>query len=175
MNHHDALKKFGITSQSPAVIVGTDAHAGAGEPITVRSPIDGRVGRTLVTQGNLVGYSEPTLLTTVVKVDPIYVDFEVTEREYLDYQKQIRDRGAPLAIERRIPVEVGLENERGYPHVGVLDFRDNRVDPDTGTLALRGRLPNPDRVLTPGLYARVRVPIGAPSTWRICEAVRPIL
>jgi membrane fusion protein, multidrug efflux system len=128
----------------------------------VRAPIGGRISRTLVTEGNLVGSSEPTLLTTIVRLDPMYVYFDVPERNYLEYGGRIREEGAATAAERTIPVYVGLANESGFPHTGVINFRDNRADPGTGTILLRGELPNPDRVLTPGLFARVRVPVGKP-------------
>ncbi len=129
----------------------------------IYAPIPGRVGRTLVTQGNLVGQSEPTLLTTVVRMDPVYVYFEAPERDYLDYQKLIREQGAPAAGQATVPLEVGLANEEDYPHKGVLEFRNNVIEQGTGTIQLRGQLPNPDRLLTPGLFARVRVPFGGPK------------
>lgn len=128
----------------------------------IYSPIDGRIGRTLVTVGNLVGYSEPTLLTTIVKLQPIYVYFEVPERDFLEYQTMMREEGIGGATDRTIPVYVGLDTEDGYPHQGVVDFRDSRVDSGTGTLEVRGELPNTNLMLIPGLYARVRVPIGRP-------------
>lgn len=126
----------------------------------IYSPIDGRISKTLVTEGNLVGYNEPTLLTSIVRLDPAYVYFEATEREYLHYQQLIREEGVASATEDKIPVFVALINETGYPHEGVLNFRDNRVDPGTGTVLLRGEIPNNKRELIPGLFAHVRVPIG---------------
>jgi len=130
---------------------------------TIRAQIGGRISRTQVTVGNLVGVNEPTLLTTIVRVDPVYVYFEAPERDFLDYQEMLKSQQSlPTAGEKRVPVSVGLENQQGHPHQGVIDFRDNRVDPGTGTIQLRGTLPNPDRVLTPGLFARVRVPFGLP-------------
>jgi RND family efflux transporter MFP subunit len=128
----------------------------------IEAPISGRIGRTLVTTGNLVGYNEPTLLTTIVAMDPIYVYFDATERGLLDYERRIREEGAARANERKIPLYVGLENEEGYPHEGIIDFRENRVDPGTGTILIRGVLDNDNRTITPGMFARVRVPIGAP-------------
>jgi len=128
---------------------------------TIRAPIDGRVGRTLVTEGNLVGFNEPTLLTTIVSLDPMYVYFEVPERDFLEYQTMIREQAAPTAEAAKVPVSVGLATEEGFPHEGIIEFRNNEVQRGTGTMQLRGRLPNPDRVLTPGLFARVRVPVGA--------------
>jgi len=127
----------------------------------IYAPISGRVGRTLVTQGNLVGAGESTLLTTIVAVDPVYVYFEVAERDFLDYQKMIREQGLPSAQQGKVPVYVGLANEEGFPHEGTIEFRNNQVELGTGTIQLRGQLPNPDRLLTPGLFTRVRVPIGA--------------
>jgi RND family efflux transporter MFP subunit len=128
----------------------------------IAAPIDGQISRTLVTEGNLVGYNEPTLLTTIVSVDPIYVYFDATERGLLDYQRRIREQGAARATDGKIPVFAGLETEKGYPHEGVIEFRENRVDPGTGTILLRGVFENKDRLMTPGMFVRVRVPIGQP-------------
>ena len=80
----------------------------------------------------------------------------------MEYEKLVREQGYQSATQGKIPVSVGLTAEQGHPHPGVIDFRDNRVDPGTGTILLRAVLPNPDRVLTPGLFARVRAPIGKP-------------
>lgn len=115
----------------------------------VRSPIEGRIGRALVTRGNLVE-ATATLLTTVVSLDPVHVYFESDERAYLR-SKDLARRGA------RNPVFVGLSNEQGYPHRGIMDFVDNQLNPDTGTIRARALLGNADRVFTPGLFARVRV------------------
>ena len=127
----------------------------------IRAPISGRISRTLITKGNLVGQDQPTLLTTIVSVDPLHVYFDAPERDLLKYQPTMRAKGVPEAI-----VEIGVATEGGYPHEGRIDFQENRVDVGTGTVRLRGRIPNPTtgsrntRVLYPGLYARVRVPIG---------------
>ena len=114
----------------------------------VRSPIAGRAGRAQVTAGNLV---EPgtTLLTTVVSLDPVYVYFEGDERIYL--------RSADFANRDAHKVFVGLSNEDGYPHEGALDFVDNQLNPETGTIRGRAVLDNADRTFTPGLFARVRL------------------
>jgi len=114
-----------------------------------------------VTVGNLVGYSEPTLLTTVMRLDPIYVYFDAPERNFLEYQALVREQGAATAEQRKVPLEVGLETEKDFPHHGVIDFRESRVDAGTGTVTLRGVLSNTDRLLVPGLFARIRVPVGA--------------
>jgi RND family efflux transporter MFP subunit len=129
----------------------------------IYAPISGRISRTLVTVGNLVGSSEPTLLTTIVRMDPIYVYFDVPEINFLQYQQLIRTQGAPAATEAKVPVFVGLPSEQGYPHEGVINFRDSQVDPGTGTIVVRGELPNSDWLLIPGLFVRIRVPIGKPQ------------
>lgn len=119
----------------------------------VRSPINGRAGRVLVTAGNLA-QADGTLLTTVVSQDPVYVDFEADERAWLRYARQAGD-GQRAVV--RNPVQVGLASEDGYPHTGTVASVDNRMDPGTGTIRARARVPNPDRVLMPGLFARVRL------------------
>jgi len=133
----------------------------------VRAPIDGRVSRAEITAGNLVtvGASGGPILTTIVSVDPMYVYFDVDERSVLRFRKATIERAGragPEAVrEQRVPLQVGLAGERGFPHQGLLDFVDNRVDPATGTLQVRAVLPNPDRYLTPGLFVRVRLPVSA--------------
>ena len=124
------------------------------------SPIDGVIGRTLVTRGNLVGYNEPTLLTTIVRSDPIYVYFDLPERLKLEYDQLVRHQGA-TALDARVPAHVGLVIDKGYPHHGVIDFYDNMVDPGTGTIRIRAVVENKAGILTPGLFCRVKIPIGA--------------
>ena len=119
----------------------------------VRSPIDGRAGRAMATTGNLA-QADTTLLTTVVSQDPVYVNFETDEQSFLRYGEMAR-RGERASSSNL--VRIGLANESGYPHEGVVDFIDNRVDPTTGTIRARAVLPNPDRTFTPGLFARVRL------------------
>ena len=119
----------------------------------VRSPIDGRAGRALVTVGNLA-QADSTLLTTLVSLDPMYVYFEADEQTFLDYSAAAR-RGQHRTTTS--PVRVGLANETGFPHPGTVDFVDNQVDPRTGTIRARAVVPNGDRSLTPGLFARVQL------------------
>jgi multidrug efflux system membrane fusion protein len=119
----------------------------------VRSPIDGRAGRAMVTTGNLA-QADATLLTTVVSMDPVHVYFETDEQTYLRYNQLARDGNRENGANA---VRVGLANEAGHPHAGSVDFTDNRVDPATGTIRARAVLPNPDRVFTPGLFARVQL------------------
>lgn len=125
----------------------------------VRSPIAGRAGRAMVTEGNLA-QADTTLLTTVVSVDPMYVYFDASEQLYLREMERARagtgqDAGAGEAA--GAPVRVGLADETGYPHPGTLDFIDNQLDPTTGTIRARAVVPNPDHALTPGLFARVQM------------------
>lgn len=124
----------------------------------VRAPISGRAGRALVTVGNLVS-SEGTenILTTLVSLDPMHVHFDSDERTYLRYAQMVRTGERPDERNGGVPVNIGLVGEDGHPHVGQVDFIDNRVDPDSGTIRARATLSNPDGLLTPGLYARVRL------------------
>jgi len=127
----------------------------------VSSPIDGRAGRYDMTAGNLARQDD-TLLTTIVSVDPIYAYFDVDENTLLYVRKLIREGRAKSARDFPLPVQLQLANEDGYPHEGTINFVDNQVNPKTGTLRLRGVFPNHPEALTPGLFARVRVPIGGP-------------
>lgn len=115
----------------------------------VRAPISGLAGRALVTAGNLVS-SGQTPLTTVVSVDPVHVYFQADEQVFLGSVDLAR-RGAQNTV------HVGLADENGFPHEGVLDFVDNQVDPQTGTIRARAVVSNEDRRFTPGLFARVRL------------------
>ena len=119
----------------------------------VRAPIAGRTGQALVSVGDYVAAGPaPTLLTTVVSVDPVYVYFTTDEHTYLRFASQAL--GASVGV--------GVGDEAGYPHTGKIDFIDNRVDAATGTIRLRAVVPNPDKRLTPGLYARVQLGEGKP-------------
>jgi RND family efflux transporter MFP subunit len=124
----------------------------------VRSPISGRVSNALVTPGNLVqgGAPEPTLLTTVVSMDPMYLYFDSDEQTYLRYASLAKSSGTNWRT-ARLPVYLGLANESGFPHEGRLDFVDNQVDPNTGTIRTRAVFSNKSRALTPGLFARVKL------------------
>ncbi len=125
----------------------------------VTAPFDGIVSTHLVSVGELVGVSSPTQLATIVQLDPIYVNFSVSEQDVLRVREEARRRGLTVNDLRQLPIEVGLQTETGYPHKGNLDYVAPSVDASTGTLLVRGRLPNPDRALLPGFYVRVRVPI----------------
>jgi multidrug efflux system membrane fusion protein len=119
----------------------------------VRSPIDGRTSRAQLTRGNLA-QADQTVLTTVVSQDPVYVYFDCDEQSYLRFQERAH-RGSGVSSAN--PVHVALANETGFPHAGRVDFLDNQVNAATGTIRARVVLNNPDRIFTPGLYARVRL------------------
>lgn len=129
---------------------------------TVTAPISGRVGRALVTEGNLIqsGQNGGTLLTTIVPVDPMYAYFDVDEGTVLRVRQMIRDGKANSAREAELPAFLGLANEHGFAHQGTINFVDNQVNPKTGTLRLRGVFANKEETLAPGYFVRVRVPIG---------------
>lgn len=133
----------------------------------ITAPISGKLSRTQVDEGNLVnsGGGE-TLLTTLVSLDPIYVYFNVDERSLLRYRKQHRREKAnspePPIKDLHIPVEIALEGEDGYPHKGEIDFADNRINANTGTIQVRGVLSNTERLFDDGMRTRVRVPIQDP-------------
>ena len=97
------------------------------------------------------------MLTTLVSIDPIYVRFDGDEQAYLRYEKEAKDRAVSGQKDAQSPVLVGLANEAGFPHTGVMVFQDNEVDPQTGTIRTRAKLDNHDRTFTPGLFARVRL------------------
>ncbi|MGH7628680.1 MAG: efflux RND transporter periplasmic adaptor subunit [Gemmatimonadales bacterium] len=125
----------------------------------VRSPISGRVSRAEITQGNLVqaGPPDATLLTTVVSLDPVYVYFEGDEQTYLRYGDLARAGARPSSRDTRNPIQLGLANEQGFPHTGYVDFVDNQLNPETGTIRARGVFSNKDRAFTPGLFARLKL------------------
>jgi membrane fusion protein, multidrug efflux system len=127
----------------------------------VLAPIRGQIGRRLITVGNLVqGAGVPTLLTTIVSQDPVYCYFDVEEGAFLRYLKDGATRkkgGKALNIE----CELSLQGESGFPHKGQIDFFDNRVDRQMGSIRVRGVLANPDRNLVPGFFANVRIPAGS--------------
>lgn len=132
----------------------------------IRSPIAGRISKTNVTKGNLISALDGATLTTIVSIDPVYVEFDADERSILTVKTARAKEGLHLGsgnvIDEKIPIEVGLVTDEGYPHPGILEFVDNQVDPSTGTMHLRGKVSNPENPLLPGLFVRVRVQIGAP-------------
>lgn len=135
----------------------------------VTAPVAGRVSKAEVTTGNLVvvGATGGPLLTTVVSLDPIYVDFDADERALIRFRKAAIARDGVSTPENvraaTLPVFVGLADEPDFPHQGTIDFLDNQVDPSTGTIHVRAVLPNKDGLLTPGLFVRVRMPVSEPK------------
>jgi multidrug efflux system membrane fusion protein len=127
----------------------------------IRAPITGRIGRNLVSEGNLVN-ANATLLTTIVSLDPIYFYFDIDERSYLAYTRTSRSDNRPSERDGGYDVKVSVTDETIPPFAGRLDFLDNRVDPATGTIRGRAVLANKDFFLTPGLFGTVGVP-GSPS------------
>lgn len=133
---------------------------------TITSPIDGRISRTQLTVGNLV-QADQTLLTTVVSQDPMYVYFDVDEHTMLRVTRaHLNDKDNAIQA-KKVPVLMGLPDEEGFPHKGVIDFANNVVDSSTGTVTVRGVVANPagpsgTRLLRPGMFVRVRLPLGKP-------------
>jgi RND family efflux transporter MFP subunit len=124
----------------------------------VTAPFDGIVTAHLVSVGELVGTS-PTQLATIVQLEPIYVNFNISEADVLRVRAEMRRRGLSPADLKKIPAEVGLQSETGYPHKGLLDYAAPTLNTATGTLAVRAIFPNTDRALLPGNFVRVRVPV----------------
>jgi RND family efflux transporter MFP subunit len=124
----------------------------------VTAPFDGYVTAHLVSVGELVGASSPTQLASIVALDPIYVNFNVNEQDVLRIRAEAARRGVTVAELRQLPVQVGLQTEQGYPHEGKLDYIAPAINQSTGTLPVRGIVPNPNRQMLPGYFVRVRVP-----------------
>jgi multidrug efflux system membrane fusion protein len=122
----------------------------------ITSPIAGRISRKLVDVGNLVGASEMTLLTNIVKIEPIDVYFNVSENILI---KELRSRPDKKTY-REQSFEVGLSEDKGYPFKGEIDFLENRLDDSTGTIEIRGKLANEDNSILPGMFVKIRVPAG---------------
>lgn len=130
----------------------------------LRAPVSGRIGDRKVSVGNLVtggsgGSSTNTLMATVVSIDPIYFEFTYDEASYLRYQRMSKAMGD---AGKAIPIRIGLIDEKGFPHEGKLDFVDNQISGETGTIRGRAVVANPDAVFTPGMFGRIQVPSSAP-------------
>ncbi len=125
----------------------------------IKSPIKGRIGRNLIDIGNIVsgGSAESTLLATIVSLDPIHFYFTADERAFLKYVRLAKEGSRPSSRTTANPVQLELADEDGFPHHGVMDFVDNRVDEATGTMQARAIFENPDLLLTPGLFAKIRL------------------
>jgi multidrug efflux system membrane fusion protein len=134
----------------------------------VTAPIDGMIGRYYYTRGNLVNQDQ-TLLTTIVSLDPMWVYFDMDEPTLLRIRRAINEGRIKVVQDRsKVPVYIGLQGEEGFPHQGAFSFVNNQVNPATGSIAVRAVLPNPrpangTRLLSPGMFVRVRLPIGQPQ------------
>ncbi len=124
----------------------------------IYAPVAGRISRTLVNEGNLVGYNEATPLTNLITTNPVYVQFDIPEADAIEYDRKARAENLPKPSDGKIEVEVGVTTEMEFPHKGYIDFRENRIETGSGTVRMRGVLPNDQRTLSTGMYARVRVP-----------------
>jgi RND family efflux transporter MFP subunit len=126
----------------------------------VTAPISGRIGRKLITEGNLItgGPNGATVLTTIVQLDPIYCYFDVDERSALKYRDLVRAGKRESALFKQIPAQMGLANQEGFPHEGKIDFVDNEISATTGSIKARGIFANVDRLMSPGFFARIRIP-----------------
>jgi RND family efflux transporter MFP subunit len=124
----------------------------------VTAPFDGVVSARQVSIGQLVGANSPTVLATIVQMDPIWVNFTVSERDVQEVRAALASTGRTTADIIGMPAEIALQTETDYPHKGKLDYVAPNVDLSTGTLAARASLPNADRTLLPGYFVRVRVP-----------------
>lgn len=131
----------------------------------VTAPVAGRTSRYVVTVGNLIQAGDQnggTLLTTIVSVDPMYAYFDSDEHTAMRVRQLVREGKSDAPREGHYPLSLGVTNEDGFPHRGTINFVENQVNPKTGTIRLRGTFPNADQVLLPGVFGRVRVPIGRP-------------
>lgn len=127
----------------------------------VRAPIDGRVSRALLTEGNYVSgqAGAASLLTTIVSVDPVYVYADLDENSLLKFNNVAHARKLETNGDGKIPVELQLADETDFPHKGYIESFDNRLDANTGSILLRAVFPNADGRIVPGLFARIRVPL----------------
>lgn len=126
------------------------------------APISGRIGRALVTEGALVGKDEATHLATIEQLDPILVNFSQSSTDYLRFMEILRSGKAKAAD---APVRLVTEDSREYPHPGKLLVTEAAIDPATGSVAMRAEFPNPDRILLPGQFVRIRLPLAeSPDT-----------
>jgi RND family efflux transporter MFP subunit len=130
----------------------------------VKAPFDGTVTARQVSIGEFVGgTATPTLLATIVQIDPIYVNFNISEQDVLRLRTEMQRQGLTRDDLKALPVEIGLQTESGYPHAGTFDYAAPLVNPQTGTLAARGVFQNADHVLLPGYFVRVRIPVERPA------------
>lgn len=159
VSREEADTRAGAMAQSAAQVRAAEAALAAArlnlDFTEVRAPVSGRAGRALLTVGNLA-QADQSVLTTVVSQDPVYVYFDADEHSFLRHQQAANAANGGKGR----PVRMGLASDEGFPHKGTLDFTDNQLNAGTGTVRMRARMPNPDRLLTPGLFARVQLQSG---------------
>ena len=127
----------------------------------VTAPFDGQMGKHLIDPGNVVGGAgQQAALADITQLDPIYVEANISSQTALQVRTNLDQRRLTLEQIHQIPIEVALSNESGFPHRGTLQYMAPAIDPQTGTLFLRGIMRNPDRTLLPGLFVRIRLPMG---------------
>jgi RND family efflux transporter MFP subunit len=127
----------------------------------VRAPFDGIVGKHLIDPGNVVGGdAQQAALAEITQLDPIYVVANLSEQTVLKIRQNLGQHRLTLADLHKVPVDVGLSDEQGFPHRGTIEYVAPALDPATGTLLVRGILPNPDRLILPGFFVRMRLPMG---------------
>jgi len=137
----------------------------------VTAPFSGRMGRHLIDAGNMVGVGGDTKLATLDELLPIFVYFSLNERDALRIRAAMKKLGIePGSSVGKVAVLVGLQNETGFPHQGTLDFVNTGVSTSTGTIELRAVLSNEDKALFPGVFARVRIPLGDPQPMPVVPA-----
>jgi len=154
-------------NEAKAALLATEAARDSAELdleyTQVRAPIDGRVSRALLTEGNYVSgvAGAASLLTTLVSVDPVYVYADMDEYSLLKFNTLANQSALETDSKGRIPVELQLADEEDFPHQGYIESFDNQLDPNTGSILLRAVFPNEDGRIVPGLFARIRVPLSA--------------
>lgn len=152
------------SDEADAAVRGTEAILQKAELnlefTSVRAPITGRISYALVTEGNLVtgGEKDSTLLTTIVALDPLYCYFEVDEQSALKYRELYRSGQRASPLFEAVAAELGLSDQKGFPRKGKVDFVDNVLRPDTGTIRARGTFSNEDKLMAPGFFGRLRIP-----------------
>jgi multidrug efflux system membrane fusion protein len=127
---------------------------------TVFAPFDGIVSKHLITVGELVGNGVATKLATIVQLDPIYVEFNMSEQDVLQIRENLKDRRLDVTEINKVPLSIGLMNEDGFPHQGHLNYVSPELNASTGTILVRGLFSNPTRALVPGFFVRVKMPQG---------------
>lgn len=163
ISHEELDRRSAFAQESAAQASAVEATLRAAELnlefTRVTAPISGRVGRAIVTEGNLVstGPGEATLLTTVVSLDPIYASFDADEQTFLRYGDLARAGKRASARQSGLPIQMALAGDDAFPREGKMDFLDNQMDPTTGTIGARAVFRNADLSLTPGLFIRVRL------------------